>query len=194
METIQKYFSEDFSVFSVSPWSTSINLSKKRKKNHAQKSVCFKSEEIITINLKKKLVKTDIFQRIKPHDAYISWCYNATVVGVHDWDRRVAYSLLLNLPTSPKTTSCASWKSIDYGNLYSPMPVSVIFNIITCPHVVRIIIQVIKTQSAVNGNAYHKIWVELFVQCILIQNCLYSLYWIKLKWTDSGPTCHSYIL
>lgn len=68
METIQKYFSEDFSVFSVSPRPTSINLSKK-KKNHAQKSVCFKSEEIITI---KKLVKTDIFQRIKPHDAYIS--------------------------------------------------------------------------------------------------------------------------
>lgn len=139
METIQKYFSEDFSVFSVSPWSTSINLSKKKKKITHRKSVCFKSEEIITI---KKLVKTDIFQRIKPHDAYISWCYNATVVGVHDWDRRVAYSLLLNLPTSPKTTSCGSWKSIDYGHLYSPMPVSVIFNIITCPHVVRIIIQV----------------------------------------------------
>lgn len=192
METIQKYFSEDFSVFSVSPWSTSINLSKKRKKKSRTEKCLLQIRG--NNNNKKKLVKTDIFQRIKPHDAYISWCYNATVVGVHDWDRRVAYSLLLNLPTSPKTTSCASWKSIDYGNLYSPMPVSVIFNIITCPHVVRIIIQVIKTQSAVNGNAYHKIWVELFVQCILIQNCLYSLYWIKLKWTDSGPTCHSYIL
>lgn len=194
METIQKHFSEDFSVFSVSPWSTSINLSKKRKKKSRTEKCLLQIRGNNNNKLKKKLVKTDIFQRIKPHDAYISWCYNATVVGVHDWDRRVAYSLLLNLPTSPKTTSCASWKSIDYGNLYSPMPVSVIFNIITCPHVVRIIIQVIKTQSAVNGNAYHKIWVELFVQCILIQNCLYSLYWIKLKWTDSGPTCHSYIL
>lgn len=70
METIQKYFSEDFSVFSVSPRPTSIYLSKKRKeKNTHRKSVCFKSEEITTI---KKLVKTDIFQRIKPHDAYIS--------------------------------------------------------------------------------------------------------------------------
>lgn len=68
METIQKYFSEDSSVFSVSPRPTSINLSKKKKKSRTE-SVRFKSEEIITI---KKLVKTDIFQRIKPHDAYIS--------------------------------------------------------------------------------------------------------------------------